>query len=328
MSSSLPAATATEPPGASQRSAPSGSCPHPKQRVYLSSISGRLRASGSGHPAACPDARVTVTPRRVGHGGGRSGAGRALSPGAPAVTHAALGHGWGVPGGPRPSASSRPGHKIPGGWANTGCKTHTAGTGVQRRAPRVPPASPGDAGRAGKAPAPIWGLTAGGSSPRPWPSTPAGGTRCQRRPLRGTGAALARSESPPRGTRAQTPPQGGSSGTAEPGARGRCEERRPPNSPRLPPGELKGLGCPRAQPHFRYPQLEVAPHGLQRSRCLWGWVALPVPSERALLPAPRWHPGTASTQRCARATHPCNPCNVPALCWHPCSQVPVCHACP
>lgn len=77
LSSSQPAATAAKPPGASQRSAPSGSCPHPKQRLYLSSISGRLRTSGSGHPAACPDARVTVTPANGGDGGGKAGAGGA-----------------------------------------------------------------------------------------------------------------------------------------------------------------------------------------------------------------------------------------------------------
>lgn len=59
-----------EPPSASHGSAPSGSCPHPKQRLYLSSISGRLRASGCGHPVARPDARVTVTPRWVGTGRG------------------------------------------------------------------------------------------------------------------------------------------------------------------------------------------------------------------------------------------------------------------
>lgn len=177
-----------------------------------------------------------------------------MSPRAPAVTHAALRHGWGVPGGPRPSASSRPGHKIPGGRAETGCKTHTAGTGGQRRAPRVPPASPGDASRAGRAPAPIWGLTAGASSPRPWPSTPAGGTRCQRRPLRRTGGSVTPSVSPQRGTRAQTPPQGGSSETTVPGARGCSAARRPPDSPHLPPRGLRDLGCRQAQPHFGSPQ--------------------------------------------------------------------------
>lgn len=141
LSSSRPAATTTEPPGASQRSAPSGSCPHPKQRLYLSSISRQLRASGSGHPAACPDTWVTVTPWRTGLGvakpgrvaSWRAGGGGcrdwALSPSAPAVTHAALRHGGSpVLGGPRPHASSHPGHSIPGGWANTGCKTHTART--------------------------------------------------------------------------------------------------------------------------------------------------------------------------------------------------------
>lgn len=54
----------------------------------------------------------------------------------PGVTHAARRHGrLPVPGGPRPRASSHPGHNIPGGWADTGCKTHPAGRGGQRRAP-------------------------------------------------------------------------------------------------------------------------------------------------------------------------------------------------
>lgn len=317
MSSSGPAAAATEPPGASQRSAPSGSCPHPKQRLYLSSISGQLRASGSGHPAACPDARVTVTPaeRWAGEGGrqnrggrhdGRAGgegenAGAGLHPPVPpVVTHAAHRHdGSPVPGGPRPRASSRPHHSIPGGWANTGCKTHTAGTGGSAPGThgcQQPPLADASRGGGGQhpAPSPIWGTHRRGVSssalalhackgdavPAPAPAQ----NRWQRYPPPPTKPA-----SPRTGTRG--------SGCREParpkqGAGGCSGAHRPSKTPltSLPGGSRSWPQGPRVSPGSapsRAPTalvLEVAPHQLQGFgkgwRCLWamGSRGLRVPS--------------------------------------------------
>lgn len=73
--------------------------------------------------------------------GGDAGAG--VCPAVPpAVTHAALCYGGSpVPGGPRPRASSRPGHSVPGGWADTACKTHRRDGGVGDEHLAVPTAS-------------------------------------------------------------------------------------------------------------------------------------------------------------------------------------------
>lgn len=116
----------TEPPGAGQHSAPSGSCPHPKHgSVYPQSMGDQDKRSRSPRCA---------TPRRQRDleegGGGRTNISVSPPRSVPALTHSALCHRP-VPVGPRPRASSRPHHRIPGGWAESGCKTHSA----QRRVP-------------------------------------------------------------------------------------------------------------------------------------------------------------------------------------------------
>lgn len=355
MSSSGPAAAATEPPGASQRSAPSGSCPHPKQRLYLSSISGQLRASGSGHPAACPDARVTVTPaeRWAGEGGrqnrggrhdGRAGgegenAGAGLHPPVPpVVTHAAHRHdGSPVPGGPRPRASSRPHHSIPGGWANTGCKTHTAGTGGSApgthgcQQPPLADASRGGGGSI-QLPPQFGGLTAGASAPRLWPSTRARGTRCRRLPLRRTGGSV----TPPPTPNLRHPergPEGLDAGSRHGPSKGQGDALGHTDPPKLPsPPSLGGLGrglkdpaCPQAQPRLGHPQPSCWRWHLTSSRVLgkggaafgrWdpeGCASLP--DRHGLRASPAAHAALASVQHVCATLAPMQhwcPCNTGA----------------
>lgn len=76
------------------------------------------------------------------------------------VTHVAPHHGGSpVPRGPLPHASSHPGHSIPGGWADTACKTHTAGVsaGHPAGANGLPLWMPTGQVRQRPAPSPVWG---------------------------------------------------------------------------------------------------------------------------------------------------------------------------
>lgn len=85
-----------------------------------------IRTSDRGHPAVPPHGGRGTWRR----GGGRTNISVSPPRSVPALTHSALCHRP-VPVGPRPRASSRPHHRIPGGWAESGCKTHSA----QRRVP-------------------------------------------------------------------------------------------------------------------------------------------------------------------------------------------------
>lgn len=237
--------------------------------------------------------------RHNGGLGGETRWGWASSPGAPAVTHAALRHGGSlVPGGPWPRASSRPGHNIPAGWANTGCKTHTAGTGGgQCQTPMGASSSPlpMPARQAGQhpAPSPIWGTHRRGVSSSalalhackgdPVPALAPVQNRRQHYPL----TCVTPSRHPrvwmPGAGAAQAHPQGGSSGSAKLRAGG-CSVAAHRPSPQPPLASLLGGSRswpqgPRVSPGFapsRAPAAltpEVAPHWLRAfgkgCRCLW-----------------------------------------------------------
>lgn len=144
-----------------------------------------IRTSDRGHPAVPPHGGRGTWRRG---GGGRTNISVSPPRSVPALTHSALCHRP-VPVGPRPRASSRPHHRIPGGWAESGCKTHSA----QRRVPTWGGGGREGEGEGGKV---ILGggsvsgerLTAAGTAAQLSPS--AGGTQRHQQPLCTTGGSV------------------------------------------------------------------------------------------------------------------------------------------